>query len=62
VSEVDRGWKLFGLCMEHRGAIGGAAAPAHVANGSFHMLADRPIDKLPIGWHPRFRDLLRTEQ
>lgn len=61
VAEVDRGWRLYESCMDYRGAINGVSAPTHVANGTFHMLADQPTDSPDIGWHPRYPELLRRE-
>jgi hypothetical protein len=59
-AEVERGWRLFHACMEHRGAINGVAAPTHVANGTFHILANMPANNPSIGWHPRYSTCLQS--
>lgn len=61
-AEDDRGWRLFESCMRYRGSINGVPAPTHVANGTFHRLADQPEDPPEIGWHPRYPELLRKSK
>ncbi len=56
--EQTRGFALYDECMDYRGTIAGISAPAHVANGSFHMLADDSASPPPLGWHPRYAELL----
>jgi len=61
VSEEERGWTLFAACMDYRGNVDGVPAPTHVANGTFHILANQPSDPPEVGWHPRYPELLRRK-
>lgn len=60
-AEIERGWRLLDACMEYRGTVNGVSAPTHVANGTFHILANHPDDPPQLGWHPRYPELLRTK-
>lgn len=48
------GWRIHDACMAVRGSMRGQVPPAHVANGSFHLLADQPSEVPRIGWHPEY--------
>jgi hypothetical protein len=53
--ELDQGRLLLHECLQHRCRVQGLDTPSYFAAGSFHALADA----LAIGWHPRFRDLIK---
>lgn len=57
-NEVERGWVVFHGCMGYRGAVGAHGSPTHVANGTFHILANGPEYSPAIGWHPQYVVLL----
>jgi len=56
------GWRIFDGCMEVRGSLRGQVPPLHVANGSFHLLADQPADDPRVGWHPAYRERLASRR
>lgn len=55
-TEIERGQLLHSRCMIFQAKVQGMEPPAHFIPGCFHGLAD---DKA-IGWHPGFRDLLKS--
>ncbi len=56
VEEVERGRLLHARCMLHAGKVQGMEPPSHFISGCFHRLSDSQV----IGWHPRYRDLLKS--
>lgn len=57
-SEVDQGRLLLHRCLMHKCRIQGMDTPPYFTPGAFHAMADKEM----IGWHPRYRDLLGTEE
>jgi hypothetical protein len=55
--EADRGALLYADCSLHGATLDGVATPPHFVRGSFHSLSDR----LVVGWHPRYEQLLGTD-
>lgn len=56
LSEAEHGQLLLSECVKPAGdRLQGMDVPPHFPPGSVHALADR----LNIGWHPRYRDLLK---
>jgi C-terminal domain 7 of the ABC-three component (ABC-3C) systems len=57
LSEAELGQLLMSECIKPAGdRLQGMDVPSHFPPGSVHALAD----KLNIGWHPRFKDLLNN--
>lgn len=57
LSEAEHGQLLLSECVKPVGdRLQGMDVPPHFPPGSVHALADR----LNIGWHPRYRDLLKA--
>lgn len=56
LSETEHGQLLLSECVKPAGdRLQGMDVPPHFPPGSVHALAD----KLSIGWHPRYKDLLK---
>lgn len=55
-SAVERGQLLHSRCMNHQAKVQNMEPPAHFVPGCLHALADDIV----IGWHPAYRELLRT--
>lgn len=56
--EVERGQLLWSECALHSCRVQGFDTPLHFIPGCFHALAD----KMEVGWHPRYRELLDSEE
>jgi hypothetical protein len=56
--EKQVGWEVYYSCMAYSGTLCGQAVATHVANGSYHLLANGKDDAPEVGWHPRFLELL----
>ncbi|ATB40550.1 hypothetical protein CYFUS_005999 [Cystobacter fuscus] len=53
-SMTKAGWSIYGECMKYHGSYNGLAIPVHVANGSYHMLANGSDAPPLVGWHPDY--------
>jgi hypothetical protein len=51
-----KGRILLGECNKHHCQLEGKATPEYFIPGCFHSLSDRML----LGWHPRFEELLRN--
>jgi hypothetical protein len=56
-ADVDRGQLLLAHCLAFRTTLQSMEVPGYFVPGSFHVLADA----LTIGWHPRFKDMLKGD-
>jgi len=57
-SEPERGQLVFSECCTCKPQLAGAAPPAYFSTGSLHALSD--VEE--IGWHPKYRDELRSRR
>jgi hypothetical protein len=57
-NQVDQGKILYSDCMQHKNLVEGMEAPDHFIPGCFHRLSDEQH----IGWHPNYRNMLRTKK
>ncbi|SFQ23817.1 ABC-three component system protein [Variovorax sp. 770b2] len=53
--EASRGRITYNQCTRIQQALEGREVPLHFCHGSFNVLADQQL----LGWHPRYKDLLR---
>jgi hypothetical protein len=58
-ADEERGALLYWECSQYRTKLGRFDVPLYFCPGSFHKLADRPIDGPRVGWHPHYRKVLR---
>ena len=54
----DIGWAIYDKCMQMPCRIARTDSPIHVTKGSLHRLAD----DARIGWHPNYKDKLRSKE
>lgn len=55
-SDELKGRLLLGDCNQHRCPLEGKETPSYFIPGCFHSMADR----LMVGWHPRYAELLKS--
>lgn len=61
-SNVENGKKLYFICQEiaHSIKVQGNDTPEFFGAGSLHAFANEPPDEPRIGWHPTYKELLKT--